>query len=115
MNSGNIALSFVQEFVIGFGFLSGLWIYVGVDPETEVVKAFASAVHQIAPGYSFLFWLIPVVTTIGSWLGSYFIGGWLRVIAVLFAFGGGILIGSFGIWLLIAGIVLGFLVPYTRS
>lgn len=33
-----IGLSFVQEFVLGFGFLSGLWIHVGVNPESEIAS-----------------------------------------------------------------------------
>lgn len=111
-----LATSFVQEFVIGFGFLSGLWIHVGVDPETEIVKAFASAIQQIAPGFSVVFWLIPIATSIVAWFSSYLIGGWIGVLSVALALLGGIFISSpVGIWLLIGGIVLGFLAPHMKT
>jgi hypothetical protein len=31
---------FVQEFVLGFGFLGGLFAWVGIDPEEEIVRGF---------------------------------------------------------------------------
>ncbi|HZK60604.1 MAG TPA: hypothetical protein VFC41_00920 [Anaerovoracaceae bacterium] len=41
MGAKVIGKSFVNEFVLGFGFISGLWIHAGINPESELIKAFA--------------------------------------------------------------------------
>jgi len=118
MAGEEVGKSFVQEFVMGFGFLSGLWIYAGINPETEIIKAFATVIQELSPNpmYSFLFWIIPIIGTLISLGGSYFLGGWVGLIAVFFAFIGGIFIGStFGIICLVIGIVVGFIAPYTNG
>lgn len=118
MSVEDIGKSFVQEFVLGFGFLSGLWIHVGVNPESEIIKAFASIIQELSPDpiYSFAFWLIPIIATLGSLAGSYFLGGWLGLIAVGLAFIGGIFISSgFGVFMLIIGILVGFIAPFTSN
>ena len=115
MSKEELGKSFVQEFVLGFGFLSGLWIHAGVDPEAEIIKALSSIVLQLAPNpmYSFAFWIIPIIATLGSLVGSYFLGGWLGLIAVGLAFLGGIFISSgFGVFCLIIGVILGFIAPF---
>jgi len=100
-NTGEI---FVQEFVIGLGFLSGLWIYAGVDPTAEIVKSLSAVV----PEWSWLLWLLVVVGTIGSIVAAYKVGGVFGLITVLLAFLGGILISSsVGIFLLIIAVILG--------
>ena len=106
--------SFIQEFVIGFGFLSGLWIYVGVNPETEIFNALLTVMNTLNPNHSlgFIFWLIPVVILLLSILGTYFTGGWIGMIAIGVAFLSGILIEStIGIILLGLALVLGFIAP----
>lgn len=108
MAAEDLGKSFVQEFVIGFGFLSGLWIHVGINPETEIIKAFSSITPSLA------FWIIPVITTLGSLVGSYFLGGWLGLIAVGLAFIGGIFFSSnLGVICLILGVLIGFAAPFT--
>jgi len=118
MSGEDIGKSFVQEFVLGFGFLSGLWIYAGVNPETEIIKAFSTIIQELSPSpmYSFLFWLIPIIGTLVSLGVSYFLGGWIGLVAVFFALIGGIFISStFGIICLMIGIILGFIAPYTNG
>jgi len=110
--------SFIQEFVLGFGFLSGLWIYVGVNPETEIFKALLSVITALNPdhGLGFLFWLIPILVLLLSLVGTFFIGGWVGLIAVGVAFLAGILIGNtLGIILLGLALVLGFIAPNLES
>ena len=117
MAKEDISKSFVQEFVIGFGFLSGLWIYAGINPETEIIKAFSSVIQELSPNpmYSFMFWVIPTIATLASIAGSYALGGWFGLAAVIFAFIGGIFISStFGIICLGIGIVLGFIAPHSK-
>lgn len=114
----SVSKSFVQEFVLGFGFLSGLWIYIGVNPEIEIIKIFVTVIREISPNpmYSFAFWIVPVIVTLSSLAGSYFLGGWLGLISVGLAFLGGIFIGSsIGIFFLIIAVILGFIAPLTQN
>jgi hypothetical protein len=103
MSKRNRGEVFVQEFVIGLGFLSGLWIYAGVDPTAEIVKSLS----MVVPEWSGLLWLLVVVGTIGSIAGAYRMGGKLGLLAVFLAFLGGILVASVGILLLVIGMILG--------
>jgi hypothetical protein len=118
MAEGDIGKSFVQEFVLGFGFLSGIWIYAGVNPETEIIKAFSSIIQELSPNpmYSFLFWIVPIIGTLISLGASFYLGSWLGLIAVFFALIGGIFISSaLGIICLVIGVILGFIAPYTHG
>ena len=103
MSKENIGEVFVQESVIGLGFLSGFWIYAGVDPTAEIVKSLSI----IVPEMSGFLWLLVVVATIISIAGAYSMGGRLGLLAVFLAFLGGIFIGSWGILLLVVGMILG--------
>ena len=66
--------------------------------------------------YSFAFWIIPIVFTLISLFGSYFLGGWLGLIAVGLAFLGGIFFSSsFGLLILVIALILGFIGPYSQN
>jgi hypothetical protein len=82
---------FIREFVIGLGFMSGLWIAVGVNPEAAITNAFADAVNSILPGSGILIWLIPIAALVISVLLAFATGGWLGLIAIGAAFIGGII------------------------
>ncbi len=103
--------SFVIEFVILFGFLNGLWIYAGVNPESEILKAFTDLVPEMS---SVLFWLITVILTVGITAAAYKIGSWLGLGAILAAFLGGVFIESWGIWSLLVGIGIGWFAPLSK-
>lgn len=115
----SIGEKFVQEFVLSFGFLSGLWIHVGIDPEEEMSKALLSVLKTLNPALdlstSLLFWLLPIIIVILSILGSYAIGGLIGLIAVGLAFIGGVFIESFGVWFLIIGVILGSFAPSLKK
>ena len=85
---------FVNEFVIGLGFLSGLWIAVGFDPQAEIFKAFDTILKTLNPDseFEFLFFVIPIIILICLILITYLMGGKLGLIAVTFGFLGGLLI-----------------------
>lgn len=110
---------FVQEFVLGFGFLSGLWIHVGIDPEDELFKALLSIINTLspnqAPTMSFYFWLLPVIGLVVSIAGSYAMGGWLGLVAVGLAFIGGVFIGPIGILLVIIAVIIGGYAPSYKN
>ena len=115
----NIGEKFVQEFVLSFSFLSGLWIHVGVDPEEEISKALLSILQTLNPildpSISILFWMLPIMGIFLSIIGSYAFGGFLGLIAVVLAFIGGIFIESFGVFLLIAGVIFGLFAPTVKN
>ncbi|PIN72142.1 hypothetical protein COT48_01665 [Candidatus Woesearchaeota archaeon CG08_land_8_20_14_0_20_47_9] len=110
-----VAERFVKEFVVLFGFLNGIWIAIGVNPEAEVFKAFRLAVEALnpTPGLSILFTLVPVLITIATLFGAYSLGKWISIGAVLCGFIGGLLIlinPIIAILFLFAGFGLGTLV-----
>ena len=39
--ANNPAETFVKEIVLGFGFMSGIFAYIGIDPQIEILKAVA--------------------------------------------------------------------------
>jgi len=109
---------FVQEFVLGLGFFGGFWVHVGINPESEVLKALSTIVKTLVPNsnFSLLFWMIPVVDMMFSILFAYVLGGWLGLIAIFLAFLGGVFIESmFGIVLLIIAVFLGIIAPSVKE
>ena len=103
---------FVTEFVMIFGFLNGLWIYGGVNPESEIIRAFT----DLVPGMSsFLFWLVTIILTVGTIAAAYALGKWLGLLAILAAFLGGIFIESWGIWSLLVGVGIGWFAPLSKN
>jgi hypothetical protein len=46
--------NYVQEFIITFGFLEGLWFRLGYSPEGTIVDAIAEVIKTINPDYSWL-------------------------------------------------------------
>ncbi|MBA7505817.1 hypothetical protein ES706_04494 [subsurface metagenome] len=100
---------FVREFVMGLGFLGGLFLKVGVDPEGEVIKALIS-VLPISPFIAqLLAGLITIALTLTSIYGAYSLGGTLGLFIVGVAFISGLIISSspeIGAFLLIFVILL---------
>ena len=98
----------LQELIVGCGFLGGLWIYVGVNPETEILRAFT----DLIPGTSSIwFWLGSILLTVAPIWATWYIGGVCGLVALLLAFVGGIFIASIGIWLLIVALIVGGFCP----
>ncbi len=87
---------FVWQFVIGLGFLSGLWTAIGIDPASILIAALGSFVTTISsdPAFRTLFVLLPTLILIGSVIGAYRNGRVPGLIAVLVAYAAGMLILS---------------------
>jgi len=98
----------LQEIIITFGFLNGLWIYTGINPETEILKAFTSLFPEQS---SFLFWVIEILLIIIPIVIAFSISKWFGLIAVFLAFLGGVFIESWGIWALIVAYLMGLYTP----
>lgn len=109
---------FVREFVIGLGFVSGLFWRVGVDPEAVVFSALLDIYRQLAPDtrWSWYFWIAPFVITTTSWVGAYILGGGLGLLAVILALAGGFLYDSILGWILvIIAVVVGAFAVRSQS
>lgn len=105
---------FVQEFVLGFGFLGGLFAWVGIDPKEEVLRALLRAFFPNDElMISVAIFGIVLVSTVVSILGTLAMGGKFGLLTVAFAWIAGFVMpigGSLsvlGVLLLIAAIILG--------
>lgn len=104
---------FVWQFVIGLGFLSGIWTAIGIDPEDLLIAAAGSVADLLYPdpGIRYLFVILPTILLLGSIIGAYRMGKILGLAAVLIAYLAGLLILTSmitGCILLVAAIAVGF-------
>lgn len=106
---------FAQEFVIGFGFLGGIWLKVGVSPEGAIAEAIVEMMKSInpdtAPWISILFTAISIIFFILTFIFASFIGGGAGVIAIILAFIGGFLLNEIGVLLLLIAVIIGLFAP----
>jgi len=105
---------FLQEFVLGFGFLGGLFTWVGVDPEEEVVRAL---LRVAIPNNEILISLVIVlsilVSTVVGILGTWKMAGLLGLFVVGMAWVSGFIIAvnSLTLWGTLLLIVVAILGP----
>lgn len=90
---------FVNEFVIGFGFLGGLFARVGVDPESVLYEALLEVVNSLLPTltpiFSLVFLLLAILSIVSSILAAYRLGGLIGLLSVGLGFVGGfIMVGG---------------------
>lgn len=98
---------FVREFVMGMGFLGGLFARTGINPEGEIIKVLVLA-FRINP---LPFVLISALLTLVSLFIAYFLAKELGILAIGVGFISGYLISSvpeIGAILLIVAVVLGW-------
>ena len=103
---------FAREFIIGLGFISGLWIAIGLNPETLLVQKLEEIIFILNPNFEFgfMFTLIPFIATITSISLAYLLGGNVGLIAIFCSFIGGILFIDFtlvGVLFIVVGMLLG--------
>jgi hypothetical protein len=111
MELRKIGLFLFNELILIIVFLNGIWIRLGIYPEEETWKPVFLSLYNLLQN-SYLFWLMPFLLLFPSMLGSYFIGGWLGLIAISLAFlSGYFLNSSFSMILLLIGIILGSFAP----
>ena len=88
--------SFLKRSVLGFGFLAGLWVNLGIDFKSYIIVFFKEGLTVLDAGPTlwsvalFLFWFIPLVTTMYSLYRSFLWGRIPGLITVCFAFMGGL-------------------------
>ena len=81
-----------KELIVGFGFLSGLWLAIGIDPEAEIFKFLNDFLTSISAPSQIIFFLqiLPTALFIFSIISIYKKGGIPGFIAVGLAFLGGL-------------------------
>lgn len=87
---------FVWQFVIGLGFLSGLWTAIGLDPEDVLISAAGTAVDAVYPStlVRYLFLILPTILLVISVIGAYRKGRILGLLSVLVAYAAGLMVFS---------------------
>lgn len=110
----------LKELITGFGFVEGIWLAVGINPESEVLNALTNIlVNQgVDTGSIFLLQILPIIVLLGTIFTVYIVGGKLGMIAVGCAFVSGLLIlfsPIVTIILLLAALVLGGIAENERG
>jgi hypothetical protein len=86
--------TYIWQFVIGLGFLSGLWTAIGIDPQEMILNILGNAADSVYsdPTVRFLFLIIPTILFIISIIGAYTKGKVLGLISVIVAYVAGVFI-----------------------
>ena len=86
--------TYIWQFVIGLGFLSGLWTAIGIDPQEIVFNILGNAANSLYsdPAIRFLLLLLPTILFILSIIGAYKKGKVLGLISVIVAYIAGLFI-----------------------
>jgi len=117
---------FVREFVLGVGFVGGIFTRIGIDPEAGAFKALIAVVidfakfvsPSLASQISLLFWFLSIIIAIFSLIAIYFCGGIMGLLAVGLAWLAGFFImvnPLAGLLLLIISASIGMLAPSRAS
>jgi small-conductance mechanosensitive channel len=111
--------TYIWQFTIGLGFLSGLWTAIGIDPEEVVLNLLGTVTGEIFPDPTLrqLFIVLPTILLLISVFGAYKKGKALGLASVLIAYVGGLSV-LVALWtsvlLLIAAMVTGYLATGRR-
>jgi hypothetical protein len=116
---GRRSEKFIWQFVIGLGFLSGIWTAIGIDPEEVLLNALGTATSTLYPDPALkaLFLILPVILLLVSVWGAYKKGRIPGLAAVFIAYCAGLslLISAVAtLLLLMVAIVLAYLVTRRR-
>jgi len=111
--------TYIWQFVIGLGFLSGIWTAIGIDPEEVILNLLGSVTGAIYPDPTLrqLFIILPAILLLLSIWGAYKKGRVLGLVSVVIAYMAGLSI-LVALWtsliLLLAAIVTGYLATCRR-
>jgi hypothetical protein len=111
--------TYLWQYVIGLGFLSGIWTAIGINPGAVILNVLGQATEAIWPDplVQRLFLVIPVILLIISIVQAYRKGGILGLVAVIVAYVAGLSI-LVNLWttilILAAAIVTGYLATNRR-
>lgn len=111
--------TYLWQFVVGLGFLSGVWTAIGIDPEEVILNAVGAAVTATFPDPNIrtLFIVLPTVLLLISVYSAWKKGRVLGIIAVIIAYLAGlsVLVSlTTSLILLIIAILFGYLATNRR-
>lgn len=111
--------TYIWQFVIGLGFLSGLWTAIGIDPQAVIVGVLGNLVDSVYsdPAIRSLFLILPTILLFLSILGAYTRGRLLGLISVILAYLAGLFILVSAATALVffgVAIIIGYLAPDRR-
>jgi len=86
--------TYVWQFVIGLGFVSGLWTAIGIDPQAYLLTTLGNVVHTLYsdPVVRWIFLLLPLIVLGVSVYGAYRKGRFPGLLSVIIAYFAGVLI-----------------------
>jgi hypothetical protein len=111
--------AYIWQSVICFGFLSGLWTAIGIDPEEVILNLIGKTVDTIVPdpAIRYLFILLPTILLVISVWQAWKNGRAPGLIAVILAYVAGLSIllsWQTALLLLLAAMVIGWLATNRR-
>ena len=111
--------TYIWQFTIGLGFLSGLWTAIGIDPEEVFLNLLGTVTAEVFPDPTLrqIFIILPTLLLLISVWGAYKKGKTLGLASVLIAYVAGLSI-LVSLWtsmlLLAAAMVTGYLATGRR-
>jgi predicted branched-subunit amino acid permease len=86
--------TYIWQFVIGLGLLSGIWTAIGIDPESVILNVLGNVVGRVYsdPGIRSLLLIVPSILLIISIIGAYRRGRALGLTSVVVAYIAGLFI-----------------------
>ena len=111
--------AYIWQFVIGLGFISGVWTAIGIDPEAVILNVVGDIIGKVYtdPGFRSLLIILPTVLLVVSVIGAYRRGRVLGLISVIVAYISGlaILVSIMtSVLLLIVAVITGYLATNRR-
>jgi hypothetical protein len=111
--------TYIWQFVVGLGLLSGIWTAIGIDPGSMILSVLGDMVGRVYsdPGVRSLLLLIPTILLFVSVIGAYRQGRVLGLISVVVAYVAGlfILVSTMTLLVLLGfAVLLGYLATNRR-
>ncbi|MCX6682556.1 MAG: hypothetical protein NTY71_06185 [Methanoregula sp.] len=111
--------TYIWQFVISLGFLSGIWTAIGLDPQEVILNALGNVAGTVYPdpNVQYLFIILPTILLSLSIIGAYTRGRLLGLVSVIVAYLAGLsILVSFwtALVLLIIAVVIGYLATNRR-
>jgi hypothetical protein len=84
--------TYIWQFVLGLGFLSGLWTAIEINPQEIILNILGTVTESVYsdPAIRFLFIIVPTILLIVSIVGTYKKGKVLGLISVIVAYFAGL-------------------------
>ena len=110
---------YIWQFVIGLGFLSGVWTAIGIDPGAVILNVLGDMIGTLYsdPVVRSLFLVLPTALLVVSIISAYRKGKVLGLISVIMAYSAGLFImvsTGTSLLLLIIAIIIGYLATSRR-